>query len=397
MKLNTLLIPVTFGAIIFAAVTVLSHIRSNLQLSDDTTDSTKTQEALPSSERSLLSESRSLLVTGVTLNIPKTDEYLLLDAVPWNLGDVSKKFREASVERSCELLEVGSEVIQPLLDVKPDVAGPLGRRCAFSIQLQLGKDSSSNLPNLTRGIIEDYLKAHQLTIQPSYYYDEKGRLILSPQLRASFIRLDAPKQATVAEPMIAKSIQELRTLGAYWDSSMPFTPADCRTLILGFRYTLDSPPIAGKTTPKLDYELLFIHVLPQSTPQKPKVAVFATSDARTQFHLLEESDPESEMQSAAITADVRFADSKMMGMYPERPVVTRVYHKALLSVPVELVQSEIEGLTGVPPEGGFSGVLDKLFKTATGTDVSAEVEAPATQPSAERPPEELVPEATPVN
>ncbi|RLS38680.1 MAG: hypothetical protein DWH78_06025, partial [Planctomycetota bacterium] len=72
----------TFGAIIFAAVTVLSHIRSNLQLSDDTTDSTKTQEALPSSERSLLSESRSLLVTGVTLNIPKTDEYLLLDAVP---------------------------------------------------------------------------------------------------------------------------------------------------------------------------------------------------------------------------------------------------------------------------------------------------------------------------
>ena len=171
--------------------------------------------------------------------------------------------------------------------------------------------------------------------------------------------------------MIAKSIEELRTLGAYWNKSTPFTPADCRTLILGFRYTLDSPPIAGKTTPKLDYELLFIHVLPQSTPQKPKVAVFATSDARTQFHLLEESDPESEMQSAAITADVRFADSKMMGMYPERPVVTRVYHKALLSVPVELVQSEIEGLTGVPPEGGFSGVLDKLYKTATGTDLRA--------------------------
>jgi len=397
MKLNTLLIPVTFGAIIFAAVTVLSHIRSNWQFTAEAPDSTSGQKALPSSERSLISESKSLLVTGVTLNIPKTDDYLLLDEVPWNLGDVSKKFREASVERSCELLEVGSEVIQPLLDVKPDVAGPLGRRCAFSIQLQLGKESSANLPNLTRGIIEDYLKAHQLTIQPSYYYNEKGRLILSPKIRASFVRLDAPKQSTAAESMIAKSIQELRTLGAYWDKSDPFTPADCRTLIVGFRYTLDSQPIAGKTNPKLDYELVFIHLLPQSTLQKPKVAVFATSDARTQFHLLEESDPDSELQLAAITADVRFADSKMMGMYPDRPVVTRVYHKALLSVPVELVQSQIAGLTGVPPEGGFSGVLDTLYETATGADPAAEGVTPETQPSDDKPPEQLFPEAPPAN
>jgi hypothetical protein len=368
-----------------------------MAFTEEAAEPTSGQTTLPSSEGSLLSESRSLLVTGITLNIPKADDYLLLNTVPWKLSDVSKSFREASVERSCELLEVGSTVIQPLLNVKPNDAGPLGRRCAFSIQLQLGKDSSSNLPNLTRGIIEDYLKAHQLTIQPSYYYDEKGRLILSPQLRASFIRLDAPKQATVAEPMIAKSIQELRTLGAYWNKSTPFTPADCRTLILGFRYTLDSPPIAGKANARLDYELLFIHVLPQSTPQSPKVAVFATSDARTQFHLLEESDPESEMQSAAITADVRFADSKMMGMYPERPVVTRVYHKALLSVPVELVQSEIEGLTGVPPEGGFSGVLDKLYKTATGTDLSAEGVTSENQPSDDKPSEQLFPDAPPAN
>jgi hypothetical protein len=397
MKLNTLLIPVTFGAIIFAAVTVFNHVRKDMAFTEEAAEPTSGQTTLPSSERSLLSESRSLLVTGITLNIPKADDYLLLHTVPWKLSDVSKSFREASVERSCELLEVGSTVIQPLLDVKPDVAGPLGRRCAFSIQLQLGKDSGSNLPNLTRGIIEDYLKAHQLTIQPSYYYDEKARLILSPKIRASFIRLDAPKQATVAEPMIAKSIEELRTLGAYWNKSTPFTPADCRTLILGFRYTLDSPPIAGKANARLDYELLFIHVLPQSTPQSPKVAVFATSDARTQFHLLEESDPESEMQSAAITADVRFADSKMMGMYPERPVVTRVYHKALLSVPVELVQSEIEGLTGVPPEGGFSGVLDKLYKTATGTDLSAEGVTSENQPSDDKPSEQLFPDAPPAN
>jgi hypothetical protein len=74
-----------------------------------------------------------------------------------------------------------------------------------------------------------------------------------------------------------------------------------------------------------------------------------------------------------------------------------VYHKALLSVPVELVQSEIEGLTGVPPEGGFSGVLDKLYKTATGTDLSAEGVTSENQPSDDKPSEQLFPDAPPAN
>jgi len=393
MKLNSLLIPLTFGAFIFAAATVLNHMRSRMEPAASTTDSTSSEEQVPSSERNLISESRSLLVTGVNLKVPRTEDYLLLDKVPWNLAEVSKWYREASLERSCELLEVGADVVQPLLDVQPEMAGPLGRRCAFSIQLQLAKEGGTKLPNLTRGIIEDYLKVHQLTIQTSFYYDQKGRLIPAPTVRAAFVRLDAPKQTTPAESMIAKSIQELRTLGAYWNKETPFTPADCRTLILGFRYTLDSNLVIGKNVPKLDYELLFIHVLPEATLQNPKVAVFATSDARTQFHLLEETDANAEVQFAAITADVRFSDSKMLGMYPESPVVTRVAHKALLSVPVELVQAQIAGITGVPPEGGFSAVLDKLYVTATGEDPAAEGPTSENLPSNGKPLGDEKPEA----
>ena len=129
---------------------------------------------------------------------------------------------------------------------------------------------------------------------------------------------------------------------------------------------------------------MFLHRLPTSTTAEPKLAVFATSDSRTQFHLLEETDPQSVEQSAAITADVRFADVKLLGMYPEAPVVTRVRHRSLLSIPIDIVKAQTEGLGGVPPEGGFSAVLDELYYKTTGKE--APTLAPAAGEESPQPP-----------
>ena len=107
---------------------------------------------------------------------------------------------------------------------------------------------------------------------------------------------------------------------------------------------------------------------------------FATSDARTQFHLLEETNPDSVEQLAAITADVRFADSKMLGMYPETPVVTKVRHRALLTIATDLVQSQIDGL-GVGKEAGFSEVLDSLYERALGETASTATPSDSAQSS----------------
>ena len=209
------------------------------------------------------------------------------------------------------------------------------------------------------------MQAHQITVQPSFYHDEQGRLILSPQIRASFVRLDTPSLAAIAEPMISKSIGELRTLGVYWNDSENFTPALCRTLILGFQYTLDIEGVAAKPNAQREYELVFLHLRKDATVANPKLAVFATSDARTQFHLLEETNPDSVEQLTAITADVRFADSKMLGMYPEAPVVTKVRHRALLTIPADLVQAQIDGL-GAGKQADLSKVLDSLHERAMG-------------------------------
>lgn len=381
MRLNTILAPLTIGMFVLTVVIVVDHIRTHPAAAASSTavSITADPESEPSASRSLLSGSKSLLVTGVSSRIPEATDYRQLKTVPWESSEVGRLFRDAGVELSCQLLETGADVVQPLLEPTPNLAGPLGRQAAFSIRLQIGKNLGAGLPSVTRGIIEDYLKSHQLTIQPSYYHDEQGHLILGPRLRAAFVRLDVPDKTTAAESMIAASIAELRPLGAYWNSAEVFSPAACRTLLLGFRYTLDVDSLTGAGNPKREYELLFLHLLPESTVSNPRLAVFATSEARTQFHLLEENDPNSTDQFAAITADIRFADTRLAGMYPQAPVVTRVHHRALLSIPVDLVKSQIEGLAGNGPEGGFSGILDDLYHKATGTEAPAAT--PAEQPA----------------
>jgi len=373
MRLNKILAPLTivmFGLTVFI---VVDHIRT--QSGSDNSEATESSGNLAGSEsppgRSLLSGSQKLLVTGVSSRIPEAADYRLLKTVPWDHGELGRLFRDAGAELSCQLLDPGANVVQPFVEPVAGVAGPLGRSSAFSIRLQIGKSLGEGLPSVTRGFIEDYLKAHQLLIQPTYYHNEQSQLILGTRLRAAFVRLDDPGKTTAAEAMIASSIGELRTLGAWWTVGKPFSPAACRTLILGFRYTLDVSPGLVQGNPKREYELLILHLLPGSTIQSPRLACFATSDARTQFHLLEEIDPTSVDQPATIMADVRFADSRLVGMYPTAPVVTRVSHRAILSISADFVKSQIAGLGGKVPEDGLSGVLDELYRSATGTDTAA--------------------------
>ncbi|MFO1003945.1 MAG: hypothetical protein U0936_26820 [Planctomycetaceae bacterium] len=379
----------------YTVFTVSSHLSEERESAPDDSGSSggKTVLAPPSQGRSLLKESKALMLTGVSSKVPIAEDYKILKTIPWKLSAVQASYRAAGVESACVLLETGTDVIQPLVDSATGTSGALGRRCAFSIRLQLGKELGEGLPSVTRGIIEDYLKAHQLTIQPSFYHDEQSQLILSPVIRASFVRLDTPALAASAEPMIAKSIAELRTLGAYWNDTTEFSPALCRTLILGFQYTLDVEGVAAKPNTQREYELVFLHLLKDATVAHPKLAVFATSDARTQFHLLEATNPESVEQSASITADVRFADSKMLGMYPEAPVVTKVRHRALLTIPADLVQAQIDGLGG-GKETGFSDVLDSLYERAMGELQSTATSSETTELFEAKPALEPTPETT---
>ena len=152
MKLNTVLAPLTVVMCVITAVTVFNHMNQQRSESPSSSAATATgmsSPMIPSSERSLLSPTRRLLVTGVSSKIPEADDYRLISTIPWEHKDVSRLFRDAGTEMSCELLETGSSVVQSLVAPTADVAGPLGRLSAFSIRLQVGKTLGDGLQSMS--------------------------------------------------------------------------------------------------------------------------------------------------------------------------------------------------------------------------------------------------------
>lgn len=375
MRLNYILAPLTVLLFIVTIINIASHVQSrrDAAVAETNTGVEDTAQLAPENlETSILAQSTSLLMTGVSSRVPTVEDYSQLDSVPWEFKEINRLFRSAGTERSCQLLEPGIDVVQPLAKGVKGQAIPLGRRSAFGIRLQIGKEMGSGLPGISRGYIEDYLKSHQLMIQPSFYQDGDGKVFPGPDMRAALYKVEGPYLTALQEEMIKTSVGDLRTLGAYWQKGKDFNASSIRTLILAFFYEKDPDRGAVQPVPEREFELIFLHLLPDATPDDPKLCVFATSDGRTQFHLLEETDPDQPEQPANVNADIRFADVQLLGMLPRLPVVTRVKHRSLLTVPVEMVKAEIEGLAGKPPEHGLSSVLDDFYARALGVDMEYE-------------------------
>lgn len=322
------------------------------------------------SESSVLAMSKTLLMTGVTPAAPAVRSIPVVRTIPWERGELGREFRRGGAQLSCSLLEPGIDVIQPLIAPTAGTSGALGRQSAFSINLALDPAARAALPRVIRGAVESYLKDHQLTIQPVYYHTPDGQPYFGPQVRAAFVEIASPQKTTSAEAMITKSVAELRTLGIYWDKEDDLKPEQARTMILAFQYTLDSK-ISGnnRAAANQEYELLFLHLLKDSTPTEPKLAVFATSGGRTDLNLLNASDPKSAHQPSVIAAHIRFGELNMLGMYPANPVVTGVFHQARLSLPVDSFKALLEGFASGQPRP-LDEVLDELHLRGASGDTS---------------------------
>ena len=370
MQSKSVLAPLTICTFLVTGVVVASHILLKPEALG-TTESTSMLDTVfgdpANAASSIEAMSKTLLMTGVTPAVPEVRTMPVIRSVPWERQELGREFRRAGAQLSCSLLEPGLTVIQPLIAPTPGASGPIGRQSAFSLNLEVDPAAKAALPRVTRGAIESYLSAHQLTIQPVYYHTAEGKPFFGPQVRAAFVAVASPEKTTEAEIMIVTAIRELRTLGIYWDAETPLVPEQARTMILAFKYSLDTN-IAGTGKSKSDqeYELLFLHLLKESTAMAPKLAVFATSNGRTDLNLLETSDPMSAQQKSVIAARVRFGEFNMMGMYPANPVVTGVFHQAKLSLPVDSMKALLEGFATGKPRS-LSEMLDELSsRGATG-------------------------------
>lgn len=386
MKRNLILPVLTIGMLGTTVFMVVDHqAKTQQEPSAEGLQPTgrTSRDDLSAKTQSLLAKHSALLMTGVSTRLPVASDFPLISEIPWQRGSVAQAFRTAGPEMSARIIEPGMPVIQPLLSVEPSAAGPLGRRSIFSIHLKYAPDDSITLPAVTQGIIQDYLGAHRLTIQTVLYRNPDDQLLVAPQLRAAFVRVDSPELTAKPESMIEKSITELRTLGAYWPSTAPFDPGAMRTLVLAFRYTREDPLNQSSSGPSLDFELIFLHLLKSSVSSDPQIAIFATSDGRQQFHLLAPNNAETVDQFTAINADIKFSDSAVLGMYPKSPVVTGVHHLSLLSIPTDLVLAQMEGITGAESNSDFSSYLDTLFEQGEEVANQASDSNQAKQPTQE--------------
>ncbi len=395
MQSRTVLAPLTIFTFIATGVVVASHVLQTPVAPVAAESETLMDGALgdpTNSASSVLAMSKTLLMTGVTSTVPEVRTMPVIRAVPWERQELGREFRQAGSQLSCSLIEPGLEVIQPLIAPTPGAAGPIGRQTAFSLNLEVDPAAKATLPRVARGAIESYLESHQLSIQPVYYHTVDGKPFFGPQVRATFVDVAAPEKTTEPESMIVQSIKELRTLGFYWNKEGAFVPEEARTMILAFRYTMDTEIAGtGKSGSIQEYELLFLHLLPDSTATAPKLAVFATSNARNELNLLENTDPMSAQQKSVIAARVRFGEFNMMGMYPANPVVTGVFHQAKLSLPVDSIKALMEGIGAGKPRS-LSDVLDDLHRRSITGDTNDFFSTPREPASTKTPP---TPVATP--
>ena len=299
--------------------------------------------------------SKSPLVVGIPTVVPNMQRVPLVSDVPWASREVGLAFRGRGAE-SAELIPPGNPVRTPLAAAPEGADAALGRVLAFAVGLKVDPLARRDLPAVSRGKIEGYLDGHRLAIQPSLYRAADGSYFLGPEVRAAFFALEDPEETIEPEGMIVTAVREFRSLGLYATDGV--RPG--RTLVMLFRYdAAEAGGVVRSTGRKREYELLFVHLLPSEPGEDPRVTVFCTGKGRQTLHALDVGDPLRATALPAVTATVRFDDFSMMGLYPQKPVVTGVRHAARHSIESQRFRRIMNGEDGADPVP-LPEMLDRL-------------------------------------
>ncbi len=276
------------------------------------------------SSDTLLNEPQSRLVVGVIGATPTADQIHSIAEVPWLESQVNRAFNQ-SKEFACQLL--ASDVpVKPMVGrPSPGKRGMLGRIPAVTVGLEVEPASRLKLPTASRGAIEAYLRDHRLAIEPTIYQADDGTHYIGTDCRTAFYPLSDPTTTIKAEPMIEDAIGRFRALGTLRETK----DADGRTLVMAFRYIqVEQDRAVQLGPPKEVTELLFIHLSPHNSGRLPKIEAFSTSDARQKLHRLMTDDAITTHPIPTISASVRFEKFVLMGLYPDKPIVTNVRPRA---------------------------------------------------------------------
>lgn len=316
-------------------------------------------DAKPSAARDI-----SLRV-GVIGATPDRGDITTMDAFPFEKVDLFRSYR-AAADRACRLIVPGVAVSPPLArTAREGQSGSLGRMTAMTIGLTFDAEGTKKLPAVTRGQVNKYFADHRLAVQPVLHRDAQDRPYFGTDCQAAFFELERPGMTVKAESMISIAVGRFRALGLVPDAVDAVAPRDDilgRTLALAFTFQQKDETVTGAAdASKTAMELLLLHLTADCTADDPQVQVFVTSDDRTNLHRLDTQGMRLNGPTPAITADVRFKKTKLMGMYPDDPVVSGIDFRSTGILSMDTIK-RLSDATKDRPALSMTEILDQFGK-----------------------------------
>jgi len=273
------------------------------------------------------------LSVGVINKATAINELPTIEAVPWQSDELRSAYKAAE-GFEVQMLGEGMPVKASLVDEATGVCRTTGRLSALTIGLDIDADSKSKLPSVTRLQIIEYLRDHEIALQPLVHQTDAGKLYFGGVCYAAFYDVAVNQTTIDPEPLVQQSISRIRVLGVLGGEHAE----DARTLVMAIRYAVtETPSFNQSRQAKYENELLFFHLSPASTAEIPLLSVFISSDNREYLHRLSSGNENTTHGTALMMTTIRFDSFVMMGIYPAEPVVTGVVPYRSVKIPVAMI------------------------------------------------------------
>ncbi len=245
-----------------------------------------------------------------------------LSVLPQTQREVETAFSRSSSD-ACEQIAQGEPLeissFVPYLTARdrlPSGQRPLAsaRHSLFSVGLEFEASDRAALPNVSGGIIADYLNKNCVLVQGRVRRDLLDRklyfhhrpLVVTAQYRGS--RLSEP-----FEPLVADKIREFHGIGLFVPETRILTAEKLRTLVLIFKNDILRP---GSSRSREQYEFAFILGREGEAADLLDHHVFVTTDDRQTLNYLAPYNQPLRPSQSSILGRIAVTDYDSTGIYP---------------------------------------------------------------------------------
>jgi hypothetical protein len=217
----------------------------------------------------------------------------------------------------------------------PDVAT---RQPVLSMGIRVPEEDQVDMPQVSRGLILDYLQDHYVSLQARIQKDAVSReLYLHQRPLVATVKFGKVKLTDDFAPAVVDAVRGIHSLGLYLPEQVPPTPANLRTAVLVYRHNELSP--RGETRQR--YEFLILRARPNKKDGLT-VHVFATSEGRAKLHYLKLGTSPQKVRDCVLQADVRFVKYSGGDLVPAESVVRRYQLAAVTSYSIDKLNKIIQ-------------------------------------------------------